>query len=60
VAEHRTVEEQTDRIAAGPWETLGPHRAGEALRALEPLRAAVAATGQVPTPGAVGVVETLR
>jgi hypothetical protein len=59
-AEHRAVEEQTDRIAAGPWEALGPHRAEEALRALDPLQAAVAATGLIPTPGAVGVVETVR
>lgn len=60
VAEHRAVEEQTDRIAAGPWEAVGPQRAEQALRALEPLRDAVAATGMIPTPGAVGVVETLR
>jgi hypothetical protein len=60
VAEHRAVEEQTDRIAAGPWEAVGPQRAEQALRALEPLRDAVAATGLIPTPGAVGVVETLR
>jgi hypothetical protein len=59
-AEHRAVEEQTDRIAAVPWETLGPQRAEEALRALEPLRTAIAATGLIPTPGAVGVVETVR
>jgi hypothetical protein len=60
VAEHRAVEEQTDRIAAGPWEALGPQRAEQALRALDPLRTAVAATGLIPVPGAVGVVETIR
>jgi hypothetical protein len=59
-AEHRAVEEQTDRIAAGPWEALGPERAEQTLRALEPVRAAVAGTGLIPTPGAVGVVETIR
>ena len=60
VAEHRAVEEQTDRIATGPWEAVGTERAEQALRALEPLRDAVAATGLLPTPGAVGVVETVR
>jgi hypothetical protein len=60
VAEHRAVEEQTDRVAAGPWEALGPQRAEQALRALEPLRDAVAATGLLPTPGAVGVAETIH
>jgi hypothetical protein len=60
VAEHRAVEEQTDRIATGPWEAVGTQRAEQALRALEPLRDAVAATGLLPTPGAVGVVETVR
>jgi hypothetical protein len=60
VAEHRAVEEQTDRIATGPWEAVRTQRAEQALRALEPLRDAVAATGLLPTPGAVGVVETVR
>ena len=59
VAGHRAVEEQTDRIAAGPWEAVGPQRAEQALAALEPLRAAVASTGLIPAPGAVGVVETV-
>jgi hypothetical protein len=59
-AEHRAVEEQTDRVAAGPWEALGVQRAEHVLRVLEPLRAAVLATGLIPTPGAVGVVETIR
>ena len=60
LAEHRAVEEQTDRVAAGPWEALGPQRTERALRALEPLRAAIHATGLIPTPGAVGVVEAIR
>jgi hypothetical protein len=60
IAEHRAVEEQTDRAADGPWRALGPERTERALRALQPLRDAVLATGLIPAPGPVGMVETIR
>jgi hypothetical protein len=42
LAAHEEVEEQTDRLAAGPWRALGPARAAELIELLEPLAAAAA------------------
>ncbi|NMO90107.1 SCO6745 family protein [Actinomycetospora sp. TBRC 11914] len=50
---HGSVEDATDRAAAGPWEALGPERTGRLAALLEPI--AAAARSVVPAHNPIGL-----
>jgi len=49
------IERLTDRLAAEPWERLGPARCEELRGLLAPVARAVAGTGVVPVPNPIGL-----
>ena len=53
VAAYRAVEETTDRLAAGPWDALGPTGTGRVAELLAPLSRACRAG--MPTPNPIGL-----
>jgi len=54
-AARETLEEDTDRLAAGPYRVLGAERTTELTELLTPLAATIASAGILPFPNAVGV-----
>jgi hypothetical protein len=53
VAAYQAVEETTDRLAAGPWDALGPTGTGRVVELLAPLSRACRAC--MPTPNPIGL-----
>jgi hypothetical protein len=53
-AEHDAVEQATDELAAGPWQSLGA-ATEEAYERLLPLARAVHGSGMIPAPSPVGL-----
>ena len=55
IAARETLEDDTDRLAAGPYRTLGTERTVELTELLTPLAATIVAAGVLPFPNPVGV-----
>lgn len=55
-AEHEAIEAGTDAAAAQPWAALGPAGTDRLQELLQPLAAAVVATGLLPLPTPAGLV----
>jgi hypothetical protein len=56
-AVRETLEEDTDRLAAGPFRALGADRTEELTRLLTPLAATIVGAGVLPFPNPVGLPE---
>lgn len=50
-----SVEAETDRLASGPLDRIGPERAMQVIEAFAPLAERVVATGSIPYPNPIGV-----
>ncbi len=53
---HAEIEAATDRLAAAPWEAIGPDATSELLALIDPIARAVAHSGLIPSPNPVGLV----
>jgi hypothetical protein len=53
---HAEVEAVTDRLAATPWDAIGPDACQELLTLIDPIARAVAHSGLIPWPNPVGLV----
>ncbi len=53
---HTDVEALTDRLAASPWDAIGPEATGEVLALIDPIARGVAYSGLIPWPNPVGLV----
>lgn len=53
---HADIEAATDRLAAQPWEGLGPDATRQVLALIHPIARTVAQSGLVPWPNPVGLV----
>jgi hypothetical protein len=54
-AARREIEVTTDRLAAEPWDHLGPERTAELRALLTPMARAIAGTGVLPVPNPIGL-----
>ncbi|SHN32724.1 SCO6745 family protein [Cryptosporangium aurantiacum] len=55
VAARETLEDDTDRLAAGPYRVLGAEQTAELTELLTPLASTIVAAGVLPFPNPVGV-----
>lgn len=53
---HADIEATTDRLAAQPWDSLGPDATRRVLAVIDPIARAVAQSGLIPCPNPVGLV----
>lgn len=53
---HSEIEAATDRLAAQPWDIIGPETTRHVLTLIDPLARSIARSGAIPWPNAVGLV----
>jgi hypothetical protein len=52
---HRALEDDTDRLAAGPFEAIGAERSDRLAALVGPLATAIVASGVIPMPNPIGL-----
>jgi hypothetical protein len=57
-AEHEAVEAATDAAAEQPWRAIGPTATARLRDLLDPIAAAVNATGMIPYPNPAGIPQS--